>query len=1647
MEYDQFYRWIIGFNDTEGNIGWSGEQIFTVKDTQIPTVVRSAAQQTATPEYDDYNNISIRVMEPDDASQIDMVWLNYTLDDWQSYTVVDISSTQTFNFTDTMLEYDQTYKWVIGYNDSAGNTDESAEFTFTVKDTQIPTVVRSAAQQTATPEYDDYNNVSISVMEPDNASQLDTVWLNYTLDDWLSFTIVDISSTQSFNFTDTMLEYDQTYKWVIWYNDTEGNTGWSLEFDFVVKDTQAPLVMRPADQLTVSPEYNDFNNISIRVMEPDDASQLDTVWLNYTLDDWLSFTIVDISSTQSFNFTDTMLEYDQTYKWVIGYNDTEGNIGWSADFNFLVIDSNKPDLIIPAAQNTSTPEYNETVIVSIYVEEPEDASQLDMVWLNYTLDDWQSFIVADITSTQSFNFTDTMLEYDQTYKWIIGYNDSAGNMGNSSEFSFTVIDSYAPHIELPAVQSTSTPEFNGSVISSIQIIEPTDASGLDTVWINYTIDNWLTYVIANISEFQTYTFIDSMLSYNQFYRWKIGFNDTTGNVDYSQELNFTVIDSYKPDILEIATQSTDNPEFNDSVISSISVFEPGDASGIDTIWINYTSTNWIIYTITNITSTQNFTFIEEMLKYGQFYKWYISFNDSAGNLGSSQELSFLVGDTSEPDVIIPATQNNSTPEYNESVEVSIYVDEPINASGLDTVWINFTIDLWETFTIVDITSTQSYIFTDAMLHYNQTYYWIIGYNDTASNTGFSDEFNFTVMDNYLPDIIVPAQQTTNYPEYDESNTISITLTEPSDASQVDKIVLCYKLNDDPWIETDISTTSSYTFSSEILRYSQIYEWYILFNDSAGNIANTTHQTFTVVDNTIPTYTNLVQTGPIIEYDGFNTLSVTITEPEDASGLITIRFYYRVNFQSYQWIDVTSTSTYTFTADDLSYGEIYDCFFWFNDMAGNSGQTSTKSFSVVDQTKPDFSDLNQTNQDPEYDDFNIVSINVTEPSDASGINAITLFYRINQTSWIEEDVTSTGRFNFTSEMLYYGQFIEFYFWFEDLVGNSNQTETLNFTINDQTPPTYTTLGQISITPEYNTNNSVFITVTEPLDASGVDTILLYYRIDNGQWVKENCTETGNYTFLEDELYYAQLYEWYFWFNDTVGNSDNSTHRIFNVADMISPQYSNLIQSNSSPNYDGNNTISINITEPIDASGVDTVWLNYTFDNWQTFTIIDITTTQNHTFDADQLYYGNWEWYILMNDSAGNVNQTFIQFFTVNDNISPTFDNLTQTNPIPNYNESNSISIDIVEPIDASGVDTILFYYHVIGANWIVVNVTDNPGFTFSDEMLNYSLIYEYYFMMNDSVGNINQTGIFSFNVVDEFAPDINEAASQSSNTPQFNESVTIRINVTEPVDGSGIDTVWINYTSNNWLTFFVVNITNSQEFIIDQNDLKYPQTYHWKIGYNDSAENTKFTEVFTFWVIDTYIPDIVTPASQSNTSPEYNETVVVSIYVEEPENASGLDTVWLNYTLDDWTTTVLVDITSTQTYNFMPEMLEFNQIFKWIINFNDSAGNRGMSGIFTFTVNDSYAPAVIAAPSQSTSSPEYNGTVDITIQVFEPTDASGIDTVWLNYTSDNWLTWDIINITSDEQHTFTHDLLEFNQIYYWMIVGLLCTRCTIRSITI
>lgn len=217
------------------------------------------------------------------------------------------------------------------------------------------------------------------------------------------------------------------------------------------------------------------------------------------------------------------------------------------------------------------------------------------------------------------------------------------------------------------------------------------------------------------------------------------------------------------------------------------------------------------------------------------------------------------------------------------------------------------------------------------------------------------------------------------------------------------------------------------------------------------------------------------------------------------------------------------------------------------------------------------------------------------------------------------------------------------------GGENPERTF---MDDITVLTYSSLNQTSSTPEYDETNVVTINITEPTNASGIDTVLLYYRIDNGSWVENNVSSTHNYTFTADDLWYDQFYEWYFWFNDTSGNNTQTPFQSFTVSDSTVPSYSNLNQTSSTPEYNESNTVSVTITEPIDASGIDSVLLHYTTNNWITDTIIDVTSSQTFVFTAKMLSYGQkYEWYFWFNDTAGNSAQTPLQSFSVIDTFEP------------------------------------------------------------------------------------------------------------------------------------------------------------------------------------------------------------------------------------------------------------------------------------------------------------------------------------------------------------------------------------------------------------
>ncbi|MFX1513441.1 MAG: NosD domain-containing protein, partial [Promethearchaeota archaeon] len=88
-----------------------------------------------------------------------------------------------------------------------------------------------------------------------------------------------------------------------------------------------------------------------------------------------------------------------------------------------------------------------------------------------------------------------------------------------------------------------------------------------------------------------------------------------------------------------------------------------------------------------------------------------------------------------------------------------------------------------------------------------------------------------------------------------------------------------------------------------------------------------------------------------------------------------------------------------------------------------------------------------------------------------------------------------------------------------------------------------------------------------------------------------------------------------------------------------------------------------------------------------------------------------------------------------------------------------------------------------------------------------------------------------------------------------------------------------------------------------------------------AKNNSWA-ILCIFTVDLTAPQVQTAPNQTTYTPDYNDTVTVSITVSEPANAAGLDMVWLNYTTNIWVTFTVVNITETQTYTFNAGLLEY-----------------------------------------------------------------------------------------------------------------------------
>ncbi len=346
------------------------------------------------------------------------------------------------------------------------------------------------------------------------------------------------------------------------------------------------------------------------------------------------------------------------------------------------------------------------------------------------------------------------------------------------------------------------------------------------------------------------------------------------------------------------------------------------------------------------------------------------------------------------------------------------------------------------------------------------------------------------------------------------------------------------------------------------------------------------------------------------------INAIVTNPH---GVQSVTLHYRVN--SGTWIEVSltlvsgdlysvtigpfavsDTIEYYITAvdDSIHHNEVTD---------DNSGLYYSFTIDSSDNTGPVINDIVHSPSSPT--ELDTITINATV-TDTSGVQSITLHYRVNGGTWIEVSMTlvSGDIYTVTLGSFTIGVNIEYYITAVDdsihhnevTEDNSGQYYDILVGSSDVTGPI---INDIVYSPSLPTELDTVTINATVTDDSGVQSVTLYYKINDGSW------QTISMTLVSGDIYSVTIgpfavsnnVEYYITAVDNSINHNEVTednggfYYVLTIgsSDVIGPIITDIIHSPSTPKE--LDTISINATVT-DDSGIYNVTLHYRINdgNW-------------------------------------------------------------------------------------------------------------------------------------------------------------------------------------------------------------------------------------------------------------------------------------------------------------------------------------------------------------------------------------------------------------------------------------------------------------------
>ncbi len=389
-----------------------------------------------------------------------------------------------------------------------------------------------------------------------------------------------------------------------------------------------------------------------------------------------------------------------------------------------------------------------------------------------------------------------------------------------------------------------------------------------------------------------------------------------------------------------------------------------------------------------------------------------------------------------------------------------------------------------------------------------------------------------------------------------------------------------------------------------------------------------------------------------------------------------------------------------------------------------------------------------------------SINLT---DNVAVGSVMFNFTINNMTNYYWPVTNNTGDNWTIEIMIpsYAMWIEYFFWFNDTVANMDKSAMDNLSVADNDKPMLENLKNGTLNTGDNTLFEIDITDNININLTSV---FFYYRYGGSAWMEELVSNRNGATWSISILILGNqtTIQYYFMVNDTSDNQNESAQSIWlPITDDDVPTVGNDLTTDI-PKTGESFTI---ICEATDNIGVDSVYLNYTYDGGATYTLVSMiddgdgnwSKTITVATDAISIRYN-----FSISDAAGNVKDTTKSAATpVVDTIPPEFvGDVTAGSPVAGADYT--ISVRIQDNTDTRGLLAVYVNYSVNGMGYQSLQLTHTTGNYWNRTIyvLPNATTFIYHIYARDAAGNIIDT----YNPVavpDEVADDTDPVANAGS----------------------------------------------------------------------------------------------------------------------------------------------------------------------------------------------------------------------------------------------------------------------------------------------